>query len=469
MTLSVANALNPVPENSRKDYTYGNGVEETISPFSILVSDLFGGNLSTKEKQNQPIAFEVKHQPFTIEQQMEEEADTQPAINDVLKEIETYLNKCHQLNKNGIDKNSFFKDLYQLLNKLNKDIKQAITDHRLVKITSKINMQMDKTLGDEDCPDFNQRQAKQIITDLRTLMADLKQLLVFQLQPADFVKEVSKEIEKSEQNNGINSTLKIIASNLLSIQQLFEEEKNNQQKPEGGQQDYSNGNKADNDNSLFKQNIKHPLQQNIKDFAASGGKSKQSYFINLEELKPNKSFKEEKVNLQSFQTGPMNKLQQFMIYQTNQPAASTNQKVIEQISKYLSSSRLTILHNSVNEFRIKLHPDHLGELNIFIQNNPEGLTAKIIASTREAKEMIQSQLHHLKQSLAAEEIPLQKIDIDLSSFNNQQDSQYLNARQDHSGRDQQQNSRERMEDKREDEMLDEELTFSDWLSGGEKN
>lgn len=177
-----------------------------------------------------------------------------------------------------------------------------------------------------------------------------------------------------------------------------------------------------------------------------------------------KPLQTEKPPVLSFHTGPMNKWQQLMIHEINQPKTANNQSIVEQISQYLSANRLLIIKNGGHEFSIKLYPDHLGELKILIHTEKGSLTAKILASTSEAKQMLQSQLHHLKQSLIAADIPMQKVEIDLSTMDSRHESSFSDGQKDQSGKGQERHSKRHDNQDEKGISNDEKLSFFEQLA-----
>ena len=64
-----------------------------------------------------------------------------------------------------------------------------------------------------------------------------------------------------------------------------------------------------------------------------------------------------------------------------------------------------------NRISIKLYPEHLGQLRIELLQTNGLLTARILASNVLGKEMLESQLHQLRQAFLQQNIQVERIDI----------------------------------------------------------
>lgn len=64
-----------------------------------------------------------------------------------------------------------------------------------------------------------------------------------------------------------------------------------------------------------------------------------------------------------------------------------------------------------NRISIKLYPEHLGQLRIELLQTNGILTARILASNALGKEMLESQLHQLRQAFLQQNIQVERIDI----------------------------------------------------------
>lgn len=125
--------------------------------------------------------------------------------------------------------------------------------------------------------------------------------------------------------------------------------------------------------------------------------------------------------------------------------------------------KLSALENGMTEARIRLMPEHLGQLDIKITTHQGQVTAHFTAETLMAKEMLEAQMNQLRSSLSQQGLQVDKITF---SFNNMAGGGLLqdgNKRQNFS-QSQQQNSNgnQRTEGVTGyDQWMEEELTRSD--------
>jgi flagellar hook-length control protein FliK len=113
-------------------------------------------------------------------------------------------------------------------------------------------------------------------------------------------------------------------------------------------------------------------------------------------------------------------VQQFAIYMEQTPAKQPNQeKFIKDFQQILSKSILQQTGSSTR-LLIKLYPEQLGQLRIELLQNEGVLTARMIASTPKAKELLESQIQGLKNSFISQNIQVEKIEISHSQLLNQQ-------------------------------------------------
>jgi Flagellar hook-length control protein FliK len=112
----------------------------------------------------------------------------------------------------------------------------------------------------------------------------------------------------------------------------------------------------------------------------------------------------------SFHLPAINKVQQFILHveQNGQPVSKND--FVKQFEFILSRS-VFIKGNGQQKLFIKLYPEHLGTLRIELIQQENMMAAKILATTAEAKEMLENHLSHLKHSLAQQNIQIEKIEI----------------------------------------------------------
>lgn len=155
----------------------------------------------------------------------------------------------------------------------------------------------------------------------------------------------------------------------------------------------------------------------------------------------------------SISTNPfmnMSKVEQFVLslQNSNTKAAVNQEQLIKSFENILSRAQLSNV-NGIQKLFIKLNPEHLGSLRIELIQREGIMMAKIIASSNVAKEMLDSQLHGLKQAFANQNIAVEKIDIS-QQFQNMSQERNLQREQGQ----QQQQHQDKQQSLVEDEQLE---------------
>ncbi|WP_085523975.1 flagellar hook-length control protein FliK [Tuberibacillus sp. Marseille-P3662] len=133
----------------------------------------------------------------------------------------------------------------------------------------------------------------------------------------------------------------------------------------------------------------------------------------------------------SFQSGTMDKMQQLIWHQTNEQTSknSIQQQIIQKIDHLTSKGQLTFTNHGKQQFTIKLIPDQLGRLDVTIVKDVDGMHAKIAAHTAAAKDILQSQVHQLKQAFQGQQLNVQRLDIQLAPHSSESDQQGQDGQQ----------------------------------------
>ena len=78
--------------------------------------------------------------------------------------------------------------------------------------------------------------------------------------------------------------------------------------------------------------------------------------------------------------------------------------------------------NDRSEVRIQLKPESLGDVRMSIVSEKNHLVVQMIAEKAETKEIIESQLHHLKAELDKQGLTVSRIEVTIGANGDQQDS-----------------------------------------------
>jgi len=88
----------------------------------------------------------------------------------------------------------------------------------------------------------------------------------------------------------------------------------------------------------------------------------------------------------------------------------TYQQFIDQLQAVIAKSAFQKFGNT-EQLTVRLHPKELGALKIQLIQQEQGLTAKIVTSTTAAKEILESQLHALRQAFVQQNITVDRIEL----------------------------------------------------------
>lgn len=139
--------------------------------------------------------------------------------------------------------------------------------------------------------------------------------------------------------------------------------------------------------------------------------------------------------------------------------SSQAEQLVNQIEKLLNQSQI-LKNQGIIKLQLKLYPEHLGSIRIELVQKDGVLSARLLATSAVAKEMLDSQLHQLKNALVQQNIQLDRIDIqqaiqdkdlrDQNLFNN-----FFNQ--------QNQQNNEEQEQENPEEQEQESQSFKDYL------
>ncbi|MGE7589711.1 flagellar hook-length control protein FliK [Peribacillus sp. NPDC101480] len=125
------------------------------------------------------------------------------------------------------------------------------------------------------------------------------------------------------------------------------------------------------------------------------------------------------VTLQSLDSGKhqgsgmpffMTKLEQFVLAAPKVEQTASQGEFVKQFENILSKANFSVI-NGVNKLLIRLNPEHLGSLRIELIQKDGMLSAKILATTAQAKDMLENQIHGLKQAFSGQNIQIERIEI----------------------------------------------------------
>ncbi|TKH03120.1 hypothetical protein FC682_19475 [Peribacillus simplex] len=144
----------------------------------------------------------------------------------------------------------------------------------------------------------------------------------------------------------------------------------------------------------------------------------------------------------------MTKLEQFVLAAPKVEQTASQGEFVKQFENILSKANFSVT-NGVNKLLIRLNPEHLGSLRIELIQKDGMLSAKILATTAQAKDMLENQIHGLKQAFSGQNIQIERIEISqaFNAFNSEKFSQ-----KDADEHNEQQESKEKHSDETESEF-----------------
>lgn len=120
----------------------------------------------------------------------------------------------------------------------------------------------------------------------------------------------------------------------------------------------------------------------------------------------------------------MSKIEQLVLTASKGGQTVSQDEFVKQFESILNKSNFTGT-NGVNKLLIRLNPEHLGSLRIELIQKDGMMTARILATTAQAKDMLENQVQGLKHAFSGQNIQIEKIEITqtFNSFNSEKFNQ----------------------------------------------
>lgn len=114
-----------------------------------------------------------------------------------------------------------------------------------------------------------------------------------------------------------------------------------------------------------------------------------------------------------FQSGFMTPSQQLSFFlQLKQPVQPTSsQNLVQQFTQMMQRGVFQTLPNGTQSFSIQLYPEHLGQMEIQLIRGSQEMMARLIVGNKQAKELIESQFHQLRQAIHQQNIQVDKWEV----------------------------------------------------------
>lgn len=147
----------------------------------------------------------------------------------------------------------------------------------------------------------------------------------------------------------------------------------------------------------------------------------------------------------------MTKLEQYVLTASKNGQPVDAEQFVRAFESILSKANFSKT-NGVQKLLIRLNPENLGSLRIELIQKDGAMVAKILATTAQAKELLDRQLQGLKHSFTNQNIQIDKIEVSqqISTFNSERFASRNHEQNEHQQQQQPQNNKEKNENEEND-------------------
>ncbi|MDN4073435.1 flagellar hook-length control protein FliK [Fictibacillus terranigra] len=144
-------------------------------------------------------------------------------------------------------------------------------------------------------------------------------------------------------------------------------------------------------------------------------------------------------------------LEQFVLHVPRSGSSEdVNKQFVKELQNMILSGKFEASSNGMSKLNIRLTPEHLGTLNIELVSKNGELSARILTNSAYAKEIMESQMHLLKNALHGNSIQLDRIIV----LEQPQEQKFQQQGSNHHPHDQQpQNHQQTQDDDQQDELF----------------
>lgn len=133
---------------------------------------------------------------------------------------------------------------------------------------------------------------------------------------------------------------------------------------------------------------------------------------------------------------PLSRVEQYIIY-LNTSSQNADQQLMDQFQRVIKESRFSVMPHGQSQISITLRPDNLGEMVVRLTQVNGEMTVKIIVTSEATKEMLQSNVHQLKNMFSPQQVFIEKQEL-----NTQQNQEANEPQQEQSMKEQEQNQQD---------------------------
>ncbi|QKY69035.1 flagellar hook-length control protein FliK [Lentibacillus sp. CBA3610] len=105
---------------------------------------------------------------------------------------------------------------------------------------------------------------------------------------------------------------------------------------------------------------------------------------------------------------PMSKVEQYVIHLNQTNTQTVDHQLIEQFQKVMKSSKFMAIQNGTSQLNLSLRPENLGDMMVKLTQMNGEMTVKIVVTSAAAKEMLESNMHQLKNMFSPQQVVVEK-------------------------------------------------------------
>ncbi|RYG73871.1 flagellar hook-length control protein FliK [Lentibacillus lipolyticus] len=121
---------------------------------------------------------------------------------------------------------------------------------------------------------------------------------------------------------------------------------------------------------------------------------------------------------------PMSKPEQFVIHlNQTQNTNAPDQPLMDQFRKIMSTSKFFTMHNGTSQLNITLRPENLGDITVKLTQMNGEMTVKMVVTSAAAKDMLESNMHQLKNMFSPQQVVIEKQDLSSQQAQTEQQGQ----------------------------------------------
>ncbi|WP_404459252.1 flagellar hook-length control protein FliK [Oceanobacillus kapialis] len=134
--------------------------------------------------------------------------------------------------------------------------------------------------------------------------------------------------------------------------------------------------------------------------------------------------------------GPLSQIEQYVIHVSpSQSSKAPDKQLMDQFQQMIHSSKFATKFNGATQLSISLRPENLGDMMVKLTQINGEMTVKILVSSQAAKDMMEGNLHQLRNMFSPHQVVIEKQDLSIQQSQNIQkehDSQHFDQQENRS-------------------------------------